>query len=120
LDALQPDVASWHAPSLAMVRGTALGAADFTVYYPFKMARLDIRNKLSPIPEDQWRSRRMEDQFDAVLYIGPKVAITQSRLPPALCADAAYMKMRLDRIAVAGPPPEAERLKAYCATVLPK
>lgn len=121
LHTLQPDVASWQTPSLALVRGTALGAADFTVYYPFKIARLAIRDgALLPIPENQWRSRRMEDQFDAVLYLGPKAALTQSRLPPALCADAAYMKMRLGRIAELGPPPEVGRLETYCASVLPK
>ena len=121
LDTLQPDVASWHTPSLAMVRGTVLGAADFTFYYPFKMTRFAIRDAMMlPIPENQWRSRRMEDQFDAVLYIGQKAAITQSRLSPALCADAAYVKMRLNRIALVGPAPEADRLRAYCASVAPK
>jgi hypothetical protein len=74
--------------------------------------------RLVPIPRDEWRSLRMEDQFDALLYLGPPSAITRSRLPPALCADPAYMKMRLERLAlVGGPPGEAERLKQYCATV---
>lgn len=60
-----------------------------------------------------------QDQFDALLYLGPPSAITRSRLPPALCADPAYMKMRLERLAlVGGPPGEAEQLKQYCATVV--
>ena len=41
--------------------------------------------------------------------------MTHSRWLPSLCADTAYMNMRLKRIAVAGiPPAEAERLKRTC------
>jgi hypothetical protein len=62
---------------------------------------------------------RMEEQFDAILYLGPPSAITISPLSPALCADAEYMKMRLARIAMAGPQVEADQLKKYCGS-LPK
>ena len=31
---LQTDVSSWPVPALAILRGTVLGAADFTFYYP--------------------------------------------------------------------------------------
>src|SRR5712672_2467000 len=34
VSSLQPDAASWPSPSLAIIRGTVLGAADFTKYYP--------------------------------------------------------------------------------------
>lgn len=109
LPALQPDVSSWHAPSLALVKGTVLGAADLASYYP--------------LPPDHQRGR-LEDSFDALFYLGPASAITVARLPPARCADRRYMEMRLRRMALDPGPPGApdpgERLKRYCATVAPK
>lgn len=59
------------------------------------------------------------DLFDAVLYLGPPSGITIARISPALCADTAYMEMRLGRMALVRPPPgapmpPAERLKEYC------
>ena len=62
-----------------------------------------------PVPRDQWRSLRMEDQVDAVLYLGSPSEITYSRLPPALCADAEYVAMRLRRLTMSGLP--ADRLE---------
>lgn len=70
----------------------------------------------------------MEDQFDAVLYLGPSSSITirRSEIAPSLCADADDMKMRLSRMALMGTagheaPPgivsPAERLKRYCESV---
>jgi hypothetical protein len=63
------------------------------------------------------------DQFDAVLYLGPPGGITFSRISPDLCADSAYMEMRLRRMALVPPPPGApippiERLKVHCAQIL--
>ena len=37
-------MSAWPAPSIAIVRGTPLGAADFTFYYPSEtMGRFAIR-----------------------------------------------------------------------------
>jgi hypothetical protein len=52
---------------LAVIRGTRLGAVDFMYY-----AGLETDPPT-----------RMEDQFDAVLYLGPVSAITMSELSPA-------------------------------------
>jgi hypothetical protein len=83
---LQPDVASWPIPSLAMIRGTAIDAKQLTYY-------------------------------DAVLYLGPPPAITFSRLSATLCADVAYMEMRLKRMAlVSGLQRLIDRLKQHCST----
>ena len=60
----------------------------------------------------------MEDQFDAVLYLGAAGSLTTSRLPPELCFDSAYMKMRLERMALEHPAvgkATSEALKMYCA-----
>jgi hypothetical protein len=67
---LQPSVASWRAPSLALLRGTVLGAADFATYASAER-RVRIRgDDLIPIPANEWRVLPMEEQFDAVLYLG--------------------------------------------------
>jgi len=121
LQTLQQSAASWPKPSLTVLRGTTLGAADFTFYYKFAFPRLRIVDGKpdfsSPIPRDQWRSLRMEDQFDALLYLGPPPEITQSRLSPTLCSESGYLEMRLKRIALAGlPQAEADQLKQVCAT----
>lgn len=73
LRALQADIDSWPAPSLAHVRGTLLGAADFEIYYPSDVPRARfIEGRLVPIPRAVWRSLPMDEQFDAVLHLGPR------------------------------------------------
>jgi len=119
VSSIQPDAASWASPSLAIVRGTVLGAADFTVYYPSEaIGRFPIKDGKpdfsSPIPRDQWKSLRAEDQFDAVLYTGkgpsPRVDLDSAR-----CADKAEFQEHLRRMTAAGLPSfETERLKKLC------
>ena len=116
LPELQPDVASWRAPSLVLVRGTVLGAADFTAFYPAEVPRrVTIRDgRIVPIPREQWRSLSAEEQFDAVLYLGPPSGMTRSLLSPALCRDPAYMDMRRERLSLV----EMQRKPGAAATVL--
>jgi hypothetical protein len=113
LQTLQPDISTWRTPSLAFTAGTSLGAASFSVYR--------AGGGSDPV--------RMEEQFDAVLYLGPPSSITirRSEIAPSLCADADYTKMRLSRMALmdppgATPPPgvvsPAERLPRYCEPVV--
>ena len=95
LSAVQPDVASWPKPRLAILRDTTLGAA-----------MTDGR-------------RRLADQFNAVLYLGSPGEMTLSKLPRALCSDHSYLEMRLARLALIPPPPSAavspiQMLKEYC------
>jgi len=119
VSSLQPDAASWPSPSLAIVRGTVLGAADFTAYYPSEaIGRFPIRDGKpdfsAPIPRDQWKTLRAEDQFDAVLYTG-KGPSPRVELDPARCAEKAEFEEHLRRTAVSGVPPvEADRLKRLC------
>jgi hypothetical protein len=75
-----------------------------------------IDGKLVDIARDRWRSLRMEDQADAVFYPGEASTIKTSRLSSGLCADPAYMEMRLRRLGIARMTQEAERLKQYCRT----
>jgi hypothetical protein len=121
LAAVQPDVASWSAPSFAIVRGTTLGAADATVFVPVR-ARFTFRGDTPvEVPRDQWRSLRAEDELDAVLYLGPRSTLTQMPLDASICASPRYVAERLRRIAVTGiPRDEAERVKQLCAVAVPK
>jgi hypothetical protein len=115
LDALQPDVASWPVPSLAHLPGTRLGAADFTFYYPSTVPRSQLQNgRIVPIPEDEWGSLVMEDQFDALLYLGPPSAMTESGLSPELCNDSEYMATRRERLALLGMLLILEELERWC------
>jgi hypothetical protein len=118
LSTLQPDVTSWRAPALTILRGTTLGAADVTAYLPVEVPRfaniLGGPDFSSPLPRDRWRAFSMENQFDALLYLGPPSAITMSRLPVALCKDSAYLNMRLQRLTIAGLTRQVDQLKRFC------
>jgi hypothetical protein len=114
---VQAEVAAWRIPSLAIVRGTVLGQAKFRFYAPAPSVFREI---------DSLRDLSMEDQYDAVLYFGPPSPIRIAQLAPALCADADYMNMRIWRMTLMNAPvpqtgaSQADRLKAYCASVAPK
>ena len=84
LERLQEDIGTWPVPSLTIVRGTRLGALDFKHF--------------AGMETDP--PTRMEEQYDAVLYLGPLSSITFAELSPALCIDAEYTKMRLARMAL--------------------
>ena len=116
---LQTDVSSWPVPALAILRGTVLGAADFTFYYPPPKMIRDGKPVVAPVP-DQWRSLRMEDQFDALLYLGPPSSITMAQMSPTVCSDRRYMEMRLRRMALSSVPGQIDRLKQYCAATAQK
>ena len=87
---LQPDSASWPVPSLALIRGTSLGSKFLASFF-----------QIPPAPG--WNTLRMEDEFDAMLHLGARESATFSRLSPRLCSDPAYVKMRLERLALSVP-----------------
>ena len=110
----QADTASWKPMSLTAVRGTALGAADFSEFEnPDQRYRIRGDDDFVPIPRDQWVKRRLEDIVDAVLYVGPASGRTSAAISRTLCADPAYIKMRLDRIALLNMA-EADKVKRDC------
>jgi hypothetical protein len=114
LQAAQASVSSWPNPSLTILRGTLLGAQDFTAYYPFSIYRTGKDGVRVEVKAT--RPLRMEDQFDAVLYIGPKSSITSSRFSPEQCGDQAYIKMRAARMELFGMSTDA--FKKQCEEVL--
>lgn len=97
---LQPSVKSWQAPAFAFLKGTVLGKKYYAQYYPMP-------------PAPGWNTVLMEDQFDGVLYLGPSRP-TMTLIPASLCRDAAYMRMRLARLA-ATTTTGADALKKLCA-----
>lgn len=118
VSSLQPDAASWPSPSLAIIRGTVLGAADFTAFHKEDIPRVAIRDGKpdfsAPIPREQWKTLRAEDQFDAVLYTG-RAPVPHVELDAARCAEKAEFQEHLRRMAAAGlPPAETERLRKLC------
>jgi hypothetical protein len=113
---LQADIPSWPTMSLVLVRGTVLGAADFTVFNGDN-DRYAIRgvDDFVKIPKEQYKPMRMEDMADAILWQG----VTRPRAPILIsketCADPAYLPMRLARIKLAGlPQGEAVAVKKAC------
>lgn len=113
-----PDgVASWRVPSLAVLRDTTLGARDFGLYSRGlgEGSRFGPRNgQLVPLPREEWKVMRMEDQFDALLYLGLPSSMTNATMPAALCQDSAFVKSRLQRLMRGGPPVEVENFKKAC------
>jgi len=109
LASVQPSVSSWPRPSVALVRGTVIGAQNFQSYLGDANSNGD--------------STRVEDQVDAVLYLGPPSSMTTSMLPARLCDSELYRTMRLGRMALEpgppGSPPPADVLKTGCATTNP-
>jgi hypothetical protein len=99
----QPDVSSWRPPVVAKIRGTVIGTQPYARFYPLP-------------PKPGWSTVRLQDQFDAVLWLGDKATVTP--LPASLCRDADYMKMRLARMAFDAPQARRSRIDAlrqFCA-----
>jgi hypothetical protein len=65
---------AWSTPVLVRTKGTTLGAIDFNEYWsgnPGRILRQMVRDgKLVPAPRQEWKPLRMDEQFDAVLYLG--------------------------------------------------
>ncbi|MCC7007798.1 MAG: hypothetical protein IT184_03200 [Acidobacteria bacterium] len=87
MELMQRDIASWPVPSLTLLRDTRLGRLNFKYF-----AGLETEPPTT-----------MEEQYDAVLYLGPVSSITWSELTASLCSDAGYTTMRLARMALATP-----------------
>lgn len=113
---LQGVAAAWPIPALAHLRGTSVGAQDFGAFQqPLGGQRVALRDgQPVPVPRDQWKLMTLEQQFDALLYLGPPSVFTTAPVPPALCQDATFISQRLERLTRFGPPPEVQRLKKEC------
>lgn len=114
---LPENTESWRVPSLALLRGTTLGVSDFTVYErgPGDGSRFGLKaGQLAPVPREEWKVMRMEEQFDALLYLGPPASMTMTSVPASLCSDADFVKRRIDRLTRFGPPVEVQNFRKAC------
>jgi hypothetical protein len=112
-----PDASSWPVPSLTVLKDTTLGERDFGTYARGLLGgnRFSVQDsQLVPLPRDQWRMMRMDDQFDALLYLGSPSTMTFVGMPASLCRDQDFVRERLRRFALAGPPPELANFKKAC------
>jgi hypothetical protein len=100
LSTLQPDIATWTKPSLTLIKDTPLGTAPFTFYYPKGSGMMMRPGPNGPIVVDLGEAIGgvMQEQFDAMLYLGPKNEITYAGLSKSLCADPEYVEMRAARL----------------------
>ena len=102
LSSAQADVQQWPVPSLASVRGTVLGRVGFASY---------LGPNAGDVPAE-WLAP-MEEQFDAVLYLGPLSAITLDRPTPWRCDEPAWPeRVRRANLQRSG---LGDRLKTQCA-----
>jgi hypothetical protein len=109
LSQFQADVAAWHTPGLAHLRGTRVGAAPYEVFFG------------PPPPVEFFKANpNIEDHFDAVLVLGPRSALTLGRLAYPRCAEPDYVRMRLVRMTLGGLPPPGDRLSKECAAAAPR
>jgi hypothetical protein len=72
-------------------------------------------------PAPGWNQLRLEDEFDAMLYLGPASSMTISHLPASLCTDKDYVKMRLARLAFTLPAARKAMTDAFvrgCASLI--
>ena len=124
LPTLQPDIATWKKPSLTLIKDTTLGTAPFTFYYPKGSGMMMRPGPNGPVMIDLGEAIGgvMQEQFDAVLYLGPKTEITYGKLPKSLCADPEYVEMRASRLSAmrppgaptTGPSPAADAFRKRC------
>jgi hypothetical protein len=113
------DLSTWPVPSLTLLRGTRVGQMDFAEFLPAGEARFAIIDgKPSPLPRDRFRVVPMQEQFDALLYLGPLPTITVSKLPASLCANADYRQMRRSRMLLVNQKAQADQFDRECEGVL--
>jgi hypothetical protein len=118
---LQPDIATWTLPKLALLANTPLGQAPWVFFSPSDIQVRRPDNTWEKVKADPARSPLMQDQFDAVLYIGPESSITYSKVSKETCADPEYLPMRIGRKKINGGPNDTSagnRLREYCSKLL--
>lgn len=117
LSALQADAADWPKGSLAMLKGNVLGEASFTFYYPKGFGMTVRPSPTGPVRMDLGEAigGTLQDQADALIYIGRKAEITYSPVPDALCLDADYMAFRTQRLATQKMPDGTTLADAFIA-----
>lgn len=96
----------WPVPSLILLKGTTLGQRDFTTVLtpsngPQRRTKI-VDGKRVEIPATEYASFKLEDNFDALLYLGPVGAITKVPDAPDTYADENYFREAVRRSKVLG------------------
>jgi len=116
LATLQSDVGTWPTPALAVINGSVLGAVEFSDYFGNEAGRATVREgQLIPIPREQWKRLLLDEQFDAVLYLGPPSRMSTATLNAALCRDDAYLRLRQRRFEITNAKIQPEELRRACS-----
>jgi hypothetical protein len=113
---LQSEMRTWPVPGLTFLRGTSLGLAP----QPSAGQRVSIRDgRFIPIPREEWISVPLQEEVDALLYLGPTSERRSEAMPPEICSEPGYVESRIKRMIIAGlPQMEVDRLKQFCEKVL--
>lgn len=109
---LQDDIKSWPLPSLVKLRDTILGVQDYGFYYSGV-----VMWKLIDGTQHEYRANsdvKMQDQFDALLYLGPPETITYSEVSVEFLCNSHYAEMRKAREKRIGNFEGAKRIQEYC------
>jgi hypothetical protein len=108
------DASTWPVPALATVAGTSLGALDAGRLAP-KWPRIRVVDgKMVPLPKDEYATLPIQQQLDAMLYLGPdsRRPIEPSAEP---CRRPGFLEERLRRITLTGIPKfEADFVRKLC------
>lgn len=100
--------ATWPFPSLAMTKGTWLGALGLGDFYP-KQVSVDKDCNLHTLEYPQDMQKPMEDLFDAVLYLGPQDLRLKEPMPADIALDTDYrMELRRREALPKSPGPATE------------
>jgi hypothetical protein len=82
---IQRSISSWRPPALALIRGTPLGRSAYRFYNGFGAFRMKdgepVMKNGGPVIEPPPEGLLMEDQFDAIIYLGPPRVMTYTDRP---------------------------------------
>ena len=95
MDTLERQLAGLQAPSVIRLRAAPLGDIDASTLFSDKVQRL-VNGVLVEERVPQHRGTRLRDLFDALLYLGPRLAMTRTVDTPEQLADTAFVR-ELDR-----------------------
>jgi hypothetical protein len=109
---LQPSAVQWDQPKIALLSDTPLGEASFATFRP---SPIMVEGTWYVI--DKLHAPTMEEEFDALLFLGAPSTIKYSAPPSQLCRDRAYLDMRFFRMNLVGWGAEVEQIKQFCTVV---
>jgi hypothetical protein len=112
-----PEARSWPRPAFAAVAGTALGGLDIARLFPNRPRMQFVDGAMKPVERSAWAPLPIEQQLDAVIYLGTSADDRRIQPSNAPCSRRGFLEERLRRIALTGIPRfEAETIQKLCAT----